>query len=283
MRAIICRVKQSQLSDYQNSAIYRRLMEDPKAMQKPISRLRALLAVGLGRSSPVSQSEFAHWCAVGRDTIIIAEGNAKFVSKRLAGRIWEISGAELSWLTGQRPLEDFDYEKLIEWYPGKIPSTVKDIENLHDFGSTPYMHALNYVYSAVGRDCLRNQSDPSLPSGIFKMMEAKFSDRPSTSRSSLWMSAAFAPNMVAIKTLLKWGVLDEAPEIDIDYYRETLRDENETAKTDGKVWSELIHTVTALCGRKLRERLKSPDGATTKPIATKPTPVIEEEPETLEA
>jgi len=267
-------------SHYRESAIYRRLAGEGKAIHNPISKLRALFAVGLGRHYPVPQLEFAHWCGASRDTIIVAETNPESISKRLAVRIWEISGAELSWLSGQRPVEDFDYQHLIEWYPGKIPGTVKLIEALHGYSSTDFAHVLNYICVPLGLDCLASGRSPSLPCEIFKAMEDKFRDWRTTSQGlPKWMSAAFAPNMVAIKTAVKWGMLDDAPGIDTDFYRKVLKVERKAAKPDGKVWSELIHKVTALCGKELREGPRPSERGTTKPIDPKPI-----EPElTLEA
>ena len=193
-----------------------------------------------------------------------------------------ISGAELSWLSGKRPLEDFGYQQLIEWYPGKFPDTAKEIEIIHDFGSTKFIHALNYVCIPLGLDCLRSQGHPLLPPGIFKMMEDKFSDRSSSSqRLPKWMSAAFAPNMIAIRTALEWGLLDDAPGIDTEFYWRMAKEEKKTAKPDGKVWSELIHKITALCGKVLREKPTPSERGTAKPII--PTEIIEYEEPAIDA
>ena len=105
-------------------------------------------------------------------------------------------------------MDDFDYDRLIKWYPGKFPESAKDIEVLQDYRSTDFIHALNYVIDPIGRDRFRLEGKPSLPAGILKIMD-NFKDRRSTStRWPIWMSAAFAPNQVAIKTTLKWGMLD---------------------------------------------------------------------------
>jgi len=226
--------------------------------------------------------DFANWCGVSRDTIIVAETNPASVSKRLAVRIWEISGAELSWLSGKRPLEDFGYQQIIAWYPGKIPATAKEIEVLHAYSSSDFVHALNYICAPLGLDCLASRRLPSLPPEVFKLMEAKFSDRRATpQRLPKWISAAFAPNLVAIKTAVEWGMLDDAPGIDTEFYLKTLNAEWKGAKPDAKVWSELVHKVTALCGKTLREGPKPSERSTTEPIPPRTIPVYEEE--TLQA
>ena len=76
--------------------------------------------------------------------------------------------------------------------------------------------------------------------------------RSTPTRMPIWMSFAFAPNQIAIKTALGWGVLDEVPEIDLESYRKILEGVQLTSKPD-KNWSDLIHEITKLCGTELRK------------------------------
>ena len=179
--------------------------------------------------------------------------NPDAVSKRLAERIWEISGAELSWLIGKSPADAFDYGHLIKWYPGKFPESAKEIEALQSYRSTDFIHALNYVFDPIGRDRFRLEGNPSLPAAILRIMADSFKESRSTpTRMPIWMSFAFAPNQIAIKTALGWGVLDEVPEIDLESYRKILEGVQLTSKPD-KNWSDLIHEITKLCGKELRK------------------------------
>jgi hypothetical protein len=200
------------------SKAYEKLITDREPAH-PIARLRGLFAVGLGRNSPISQAEFACWCGLSRESILIAEKAERRISSLVASRIFDLVGAELSWLQCKIPLEDFDYDNLQSWYPKTMPATAAKIDALQygsskSFVRTDFKHAVTYVIEALGDWSHRCSSKPRVPKNVLEELICQFGTSNYESQATpIWQAFAFAPNMTAVRVALEWGMLDEVPEL----------------------------------------------------------------------
>ena len=217
---------QKENRDYSKySEPYERLVDGKKESKKKgnasrIARLRALLAVGLGREYPISQTELAFWCDMSRETIAAVESGKAMVSRRLAERIYDMTGADLSWLNGKANEESYDYPSLQAWFPKTMPLTKRDIERIHDYNNSPCYEYLHYILAPLAKraycELKREGDDVKLPAAVMRKAFDDFTytddvDGNPDGCPALWKAFAFAPTPEAIYMAYKNKMLDDAP------------------------------------------------------------------------
>ena len=197
--------------DHRNTRAYRRLMQG-RNFKHRIARLRALFAMGLGREVPVSQAEFSFWCGMSRDTITAVESGKTLVSTRLAERIYDMTGAELSWLTGRVDEEAYGYPSLQAWFPRTMPLAKDDIERDHGFRTGEYHRIVHHILEPLAMRAQRETDSVLLPASVADRFFSRFTDRGGMEGyPPLWQAFAFAPGPDAMLLALDWGMLGDVP------------------------------------------------------------------------
>jgi hypothetical protein len=194
----------------------KRELEDGRKRNYRIPRLRTLFAVGLGRPVPVSQAEFSFWCGMGRDMIAAVESGKIKVTAGLAGRIYDLTGAELSWLSGKADEESYDYPSLQAWFPKTMPLRAADIKLAHYFTNNDRsLRDLIAILEPLGRSWFRHSRGKSVkwPANIFNRIVAPHLHDPTDHDPypPLWQAFAFAPSPHALFVAHKEGMLDDCP------------------------------------------------------------------------
>ena len=176
--------------------------------------LRSLFALGLGRSSPVSQQEFANWCGVSRKLLTLVETGRTELSRRLADRVRDLTGADYNWLLGANGLKilDFKYLDLASRYPVTMPQTAADLTKQHNLQRDQLTAATSHV---VGALCARSRlltGTGALPSRVTERYAKDFTDVGWEGQCGpAWQAFAFSPSCEALKSAIDWSLLEELP------------------------------------------------------------------------
>ena len=202
---------ESDFDDYTESMAYRRLIAGNQFKHR-IARLRAFFALGLGREIPVSQTEFSFWCGMSRETITAVESGRTPISTRLAERIYNLTGAELSWLTGRVGEETYGYPSLHAWFPKTMPLSADDISRVHSYRFSSYYKTINQILGQLSRRWYARTSDVRLPAAVIKNAFDRFTFPDNWGcYPPLWKAFAFASGPDEIHRAIEDKMLSDAP------------------------------------------------------------------------
>jgi hypothetical protein len=186
--------------------------KDGRERNYRIPRLRTFFAVGLGRSVSVSQAEFSFWCGMSRDMIAAVESGKTKITAGLAGRIYDLTGAELSWLNGRADEETYGYPSLHAWFPRTMPLTKNGIERVHGYRDSLYYAMIHHILGSLSRRWYRNTGEVLLPAPVIKKAFDHFTFPENWGPyPPLWEAFAFAPGPNAIRRAIEEKMLDDAP------------------------------------------------------------------------